>query len=211
MMWNTIQRTLLVVAFVVIAGPMNLVFADEPEVGQPAPAFELMDNNGQFHKLSDYKGAIVVLHFQSCRCPWDVAYQPILSELAKSFGSQSDSEQPSPVQFLGINANHSEDQAIIENYLVETQMPYPILKDAGNKIADIYAAKTTPHIFVINNDEQQTLAYKGGIEQAPLSPLECGQSLEQYLEPVLKALLVGEKPFVTETASIGCSIKREQN
>ncbi len=35
----------------------------EVGVGQPAPDFALPDQNGKIHKLSDYRGKIVVLAF----------------------------------------------------------------------------------------------------------------------------------------------------
>ena len=37
--------------------------ADAPAVGSLAPAFALQDQNGETHKLSDYKGSWVVLYF----------------------------------------------------------------------------------------------------------------------------------------------------
>jgi peroxiredoxin Q/BCP len=37
--------------------------ADPPAVGSPAPAFELQDQAGKTHALSDYKGKWVVLYF----------------------------------------------------------------------------------------------------------------------------------------------------
>ena len=190
------------------------VVAGEPPVGgplvdQPAPPFELQDSEGQWHKLSDYKDKIVVLHFQSCACPWDIAYQPVLNRLARKFLQMNpDGTTVERVKFLAINANHSESIEQIKQYVVQTAMPYAVLKDVGNQVADAYAAITTPHIFVINKNNQQTLAYKGGIEKAPLSPPHCGESEIQYLEPVLWALLNGTAPPFSQTRSIGCSIKR---
>jgi thioredoxin-dependent peroxiredoxin len=37
--------------------------ADAPAVGSVAPSFALQDQNGETHKLSDYKGSWVVLYF----------------------------------------------------------------------------------------------------------------------------------------------------
>lgn len=35
----------------------------ELQVGQPAPEFALPDQNGKIHRLSDYRGRVVVLAF----------------------------------------------------------------------------------------------------------------------------------------------------
>ena len=40
------------------------------EVGKPAPDFTAKDINGQIHKLSDYKGKIVVLESYNQDCPF---------------------------------------------------------------------------------------------------------------------------------------------
>ena len=70
----------------------------------------------------------------------------------------------------------------------------------------MFGATTTPHIFVI--DEEGTLVYRGGIEKAPSSPSQCGQMKQQYLEPVLTALVADQPLPYTDTKSKGCSIKR---
>lgn len=196
-------------AIVVAISAIN-VFGESSVVGQPAPSFAVTDIQGRLQRLADYKDKIVVLHFQSCACPWDAAYQPILNRLARRFTKiRPDGTVEETVKFLAINSNHSESVGQIKQYAAEFAIPYPILKDVGNQIADAYGAMTTPHMFVINRDGQQTLAYKGGIEEAPLSPPHCGESQHQYLETVLLSLVDGATPPYSETQSAGCSIKRD--
>ena len=180
-------------------------------VGQPAPKFELKDTQGKLHRLTDYAGKVVVIHFQSCNCPWDKAYQPILNDIAGQFASDPSAGVNAGPQivFLAINSNRTEFIEQITAYHAGGAVAYPVLKDNANRVADDYGAMTTPHIFVVNADETQSLAYIGGIEKAPISPQECGNSQEQYLVPVLTALKKGQNPPVTETQAIGCSIKRE--
>ncbi len=202
-------ETSLMMAALFMAAATHQSLAAEPEIGTPAPQFELTDSSGQVHKLSDYKGKLVVIHFQSCVCPWDQAYQPILNRLAKLGPTGGPGEVGDRMVFLAINSNRSEDVDQIGAYVKAASIAYPILKDPVNEVADAYAAQTTPHIFVIGDDDEQTLLYKGGIEKAPLSPQDCGFSDEQYLEPVLGALLKGEAPPQSETQSVGCSIKRQ--
>jgi len=77
------------------------------ELGQPAPNFTLEDYNGNEVSLSDFAGKAVVIHWQSCNCPYDVAYQPYLNELAERFADAEEGEME--VQFVGINSNRTED------------------------------------------------------------------------------------------------------
>ncbi len=170
----------------------------EAAVGKPAPAFTLADAEGKDVSLADFKGKTVVLHFQSCECPWDVAYQPMLNALATQYADKG-------VVFLGINSNKAEDYARIGEYVPSADVPYTIVKDPGNNVADAYKAQTTPHMYVI--DGEGVLRYMGGIEAVP-TMATVGKMDEQYLAPVLDALLAGEELPYTETTSKGCSIKR---
>lgn len=185
-----------------------------PEVGKAAPQFELKTADDKVVKLSDFKGQIVVLHFQSCGCPWETAYQPTLEKISQQYAFDAEKvdehgNKVRRVQFIGINSNKNESYEDINKRVEEFTITYPILKDPGNKVADAYHAETTPHIFII--DEEQVLRYKGGIEKAPVEPGEVTKSEEQYLEPALQALLKGETPPFTDTVSKGCSIKREKH
>ncbi|MCE9588958.1 MAG: redoxin domain-containing protein [Planctomycetes bacterium] len=171
------------------------------EIGKPAPAFTLKTPDGKEHSLAEYKGKIVVIHFHSVNCPWAKAYQPILSADARKFADKN-------VVFLGINSNHTETADEIKKDSEKLNLPYPILIDKGNVVADDYGARFTPHIYVIDGDG--VLRYKGGIEKAPNSPGGAGKSDEQYLVPVVQALVEGKEPPYTSEAPIGCGIKREK-
>ena len=182
----------------------------EARVGAAAPPFELVDSQGRVHRLTDYRGTVVVLHFQSCDCPWEGAYQPILNHLAQKCDHIS-AYLPAAkqVRFLAINAIASESMEQIRAYIQIAGMSYPVLKDFDHRTTDIYGAQTTPHIFVIDSDDQQTLVYKGGIEQSPPGPQHCGQSRQQYLEPFLMTLILDNDPQATETPSTGGSIHQK--
>ncbi|MBI1336135.1 MAG: redoxin domain-containing protein [Phycisphaera sp.] len=179
------------------------------KVGQAAPQFELKDvKTGQTHKLADFKGKVVVLFWHSTSCPWyrmreNGGYDRVLSPMATEYAGKD-------VVFLAINSNKTEDVDSIKSYITEHNTPYPILKDPGNKVADEYGARTTPHVFVIDKDDNQTVRYMGGLEKSPPTPEKCGQMDEQYLRPAIDAVLAGTEVAVKESPSKGCSIKRER-
>lgn len=179
----------------------------DPTLGEPAPQFSLDDVvTGQTVNLSEFQGKVVVIAFQSVNCPWDKmrdsgGYQRYLSPLSQQYTDQD-------VVFLAINSNKNETVEEVGSYHEQHSLPYPILKDPNNVIADAYNAKTTPHVYVIAADEQQTLVYMGGIEQVPTSPEVCGQMEENYIVPVLTAVLAGDDLPFTKTTPKGCGIKR---
>lgn len=181
--------------------------AVKAELDQTAPGFKLKDIvTGESISLADYKDKVVVLVWQSIHCPWDKArpeggYQRVLTPLAQELEARG-------VQFIGINSNHDESIEQVKSYLEGAKVPYPVLKDPENKLADQYGAQTTPHFFVISKGEQKLL-YKGGFEQVPTSPARCGQMDEAYLLPVLEAVLDGKPLPYTQTQPKGCTVKRK--
>lgn len=194
------MRRILTPLFAVAAAAMLMTsIASASEVGKPAPAFSLTDTAGKTHQLSDYKGKIVVIHYQAVKCPWDIAYQPMLNKTAEAYKGKD-------VVFIGINSNKTEPMEMLTKDVASKTIPYPVVKDPGNKVADAYGATTTPHMFIVDGDG--VLRYKGGIETAPGSPDDVNKGKEQFLTLALDSLVKGEQPAKAETRSKGCSIKR---
>ena len=201
---------ILMIALLIGCGSKSSEAANESgtkaKIGEEAPAFTLKDVvDGKDVSLSDYKGKIVVMTFQSINCPWDkyreeAGYQRVLNQLADEYESKD-------VQFIAINSNSDETVEQVKEYAENSPVPYPILKDPGNVVADEYGGVTTPHFFVI--DKEGKLVYMGGFEQAPNTPEQCGEMEEQYLVPVLDAVIEGKDLPFTVTKSKGCTIKRE--
>ncbi len=213
------------------AGAKDTPAAGAAEVGQEAPGFTLTTVGGDEVSLSDYQGKIVVLHFQSMTCPWDLGYQPMLTKMASDHMAAAEAsdtadassdkasemaakpaagdEAAAPeVVFLAINSNKTESADDLAGYHDKVSMVYPILKDKGNTVADQYAAQTTPHMYII--DAEGVLRYMGGIEEAPRSPAGIGQSEKQYFADALTAVIAGNEPDPTTSEPKGCSIKREK-
>ena len=154
--------------------------------------------------LTDHKGKVIVIMFHSINCPFykmhaDKGYDRVFVPMVDSYKGKD-------VVFVGINANKNESTDKIKAYIAEHNINYAVLKDEGNKIADAYGAKVTPHIMVI--DQKGDLRYRGGVEKLSGGPAGCGQSDTQYLAPVIDALLDGSEPPHTETKATGCGIKR---
>jgi peroxiredoxin len=200
-MIRTVALSVLALVLSVIVGVSAFAQAkteQDPRINQPAPSFELTGTDGKSHKISDFKGKIVVIHFQGVQCPWERAYQPILNKVAN--------EHPDVV-FLGINSNKAESMDDIKALQTKENIPYVILKDPGNKVADLYGAQTTPHMYII--DKEGKVVYHGGIEKAPANMKAVGKSSEQYLVPVVAALKEGKPLPATVTVPKGCTIKRQ--
>lgn len=188
-----------------LPGPNQALAADKAAIGDAAPTFKLPDvATGKHVSLSDHKGKVVVLMFHSTSCPFYAmnpgkGYDRVFVPMVESYKDKN-------IVFLGVNSNRTDSVEKINKYIQKHDINYSVLKDAGNKIADAYGAKVTPHVMVI--DGEGKLRYRGGVEKLSGGPAGCGKSDTQYLGPVIDALLDGSEPPVTETKASGCGIKR---
>jgi peroxiredoxin len=163
-------------------------------IGQPAPDFSLPDLDGTLHSLAHYAGRIVVLCFWSAECPWSTRSD---RELADLFDGQG----VDPVRLtLASNANETVD--FIRAAALERGVPL-LLLDSQQRVADLYGALTTPHIFII--DRAGLLAYQGAFDDVTFRQRT---PTRNYVKEAVQALLAGERPAVTETAAYGCTIVR---
>lgn len=78
-----------------------------------------------------------------------------------------------------------------------------VLQDLDCKVANDYAAQTTPHAFVI--DAGGVLRYQGAVDDVTFRKRNPERF---YVADALLALLDGRLPDVQETPAYGCSIIR---
>lgn len=182
-------------------------------LGQRLPeATALKDIDGKEHKAADYKGKLVVLNFFSIQCPIQAAWDPTLAALQREYEAKG-------VVFLNIDSNTTEidkpvpegegakPYAAIRAHLAKKELPYTVLVDHGNKVADLLQASATPHVFVFAKDGR--LVYRGLIDDDQRRSK--GDAAKRYLADTLDQLLAGAKVEPSETQPVGCSIKRARS
>jgi peroxiredoxin len=158
-----------------------------PAAGAPRTTkvddFRLKDYRGREHALSDYRESkLLVIAFLGAECPLAKLYGGRLATLAEEYETQG-------VQFLGVNANVQDSLSEIAAYARTHQIEFPILKDAGNKLADALAAVRTPEVFVL--DANRILRYRGRIDDQYGIGYVRGEPQENFLKTALDELLAG--------------------
>jgi len=178
------------------------------ELGEPAPQFELEDQFGVTHKLSDYEGKIVVLEWFNDKCPichgvWSNGLVPkLISDLR---------EIETEVVYLTINssADRSEKDVkktaveFIEETLEETELEVPMLMDYDGKVGHAYLARTTPHMYVI--DTEGVLVYQGAISDD--RRMKEGADAETHVMRAIQQVLADEDVSPEYVQPWGCSVK----
>lgn len=166
------------------------------ELNKPAPDFELPDLDGNAYQLSEYRGQVVVVDFWSAECPISREYDEYFNELTERFDSDE-------VALLAVDSNVYGDETILTTAVETRDLHFPVLRDAGNEIADDYGAKTTPHVFIV--DREGVLRYRGHVDDRSWQQKE---PTTNYVIPVVEALLEDEEPPIQQSDHFGCTINR---
>jgi peroxiredoxin Q/BCP len=131
---NITFTAIAVVLAALIAGFTSIGVAnDQVTTGDPAPEFELSDQNGQLHSLEDYRDQWVVLYFY----PKDET--PGCTTEACEFRDNIFAERDLNAQILGVSLDDAEShKAFAENH----GLPFPLLADVEGMAATAYGVKT---------------------------------------------------------------------
>ena len=99
------------------------------KIGDKAPSFEGLDQDGQLHKLQDYIGKkLVIFFFPKASTPGCTAQAKNLSENYQEFEDKN-------YRILGISADSQERQTKFRD---KYEMPFPLIADVDRKILGSY-------------------------------------------------------------------------
>jgi peroxiredoxin len=184
---------------------MNLKAIEAP-VDEPAPDFTCNDSNGVEHRLSSYKGKIVVLEWLNHDCPFVKKHYGSgnMQKLQKIYTEKD-------VIWLSVISSAPGKQGFCTpdkaNDLTRTKNAHPtaVLLDPLGTVGKKYSAKTTPHMFIIN--KEGILVYNGGIDDKRSTDLQDVDRAIKYVENALNELLAGKDVSTKTSAPYGCSVK----
>jgi peroxiredoxin len=171
-------------------------------VGAPAPDFALPDTDGKQHKLSDLRGKVVVLEWINPNCPFSRRHAVEKTMIT------TEGKHPGVVWF-GVDSsskssNDYTEPAAYKTYAAGKGIDYAVLLDTAGTTGKAYGAKTTPHMFVI--DEQGKLIYNGAIDDDPSGRNETPKR-RNYVDQALAAHGAGKAVDPANTQPYGCSVK----
>lgn len=99
--------------------------------GEDAPPFELVDQDGNTHKLSDYRGKNVVLYFY----PRDET--PGCTTEACQFRDEHSALKQNGAVVIGVSRD---DQASHKAFAEHHSLPFPLLVDSEGTVSEAYGA-----------------------------------------------------------------------
>ena len=154
-----------------------------------AADFELRDvRSGRMVKLTEYFNPemrtknLVVLAFTGVSCPIGDLYMPRLGELAEAYKGKG-------VTFLAINSNAHDTAEQVADHARRFKVPFPVLKDPGNVVADLNLVERTCEVLVIAG--MREVRYRGAIDDQYGLGTRKDAPARRFLADALDAVLAG--------------------
>src|SRR3981081_741425 len=200
---NMKQRILVVASALAFATAASSVLA--AAAGQPAPDFTLADTHGKPVHLSDYRGKYVVLEWTNPDCPFVQRHYNTrnMPGLQKEWGTRD-------VTWLSIDSSSRDSGEFKTGAQLDAWMSAhegsqkAVLIDGDSATARLYAAKTTPHMFVINPEGR--IVYAGAIDDRPRASSDETRQAQNSARPALTAAPGRATGDPANTTPYGCSI-----
>jgi peroxiredoxin len=111
--------------------------------GGPPPMLELKDLDGRLHRLSDYRGRVVLINFWATWCAPCRDEMPSIQELKRKLSGR-------PFVVLAVNLDEPESR--IRNFLTQVKVDFTVLLDPERQVAKAWQARVLPASFVIGPD-----------------------------------------------------------
>ena len=159
--------------------------------------------DGNFHSSDDFKNRFLVIVFSCNHCPYVQAYEDRMIAFQKEYADKD-------VQLVAINSNDSKNypddsyEKMIER-AKNRKFNFFYLRDEDQSVANAFGATHTPQFFIF--DSKRALRYSGKMDDNWKEPQLIK---ETYLKDALDALFAGIGVKISETFSIGCTIKWKQ-
>lgn len=180
------------------------------EIGEKVPLqdYVMRGVDGNDYSIEKYMGEKGLIVIFSCNtCPFVVGSDSF-DGWEKQYNTIYKNAKKAGINVLLVNSNEAKrndedsfDAMVAHAKEQKYKMPYVL--DERSKLADAFAAKTTPHVFLIGSDF--TLKYKGTIDNTWNPDREKD---ETYVMDIIKQVKTQTAITITATAPKGCSIKR---
>lgn len=128
-----------------------------------APDFTLVDQYGNTHTLSDYKGKTVFLNFWATWCPPCKKEMPHIEEIYKEYGSNQED-----VIILGVafpNEGKEKSKQGIIDFLEDKNYTFPVVFDVTSDLSYYYNISVYPTTFIINSEGSVEGYLQGGMRK----------------------------------------------
>lgn len=129
------------------------------KVGSKAPDFELVDMNGEKHRLKDYEGQGIVLNFWGTWCAPCEREFPAMERQYAEFKNQG-------VEIIAINYKQSDFE--VNTYVKNMGMTFPVAIDKKTSVFKAYNIGPLPTTIFIDKDGKVKEISKGEMSETQI-------------------------------------------
>jgi peroxiredoxin len=123
--------------------------------GGAAPGLELEDVDGKLHRLSDYRGKVVLVNFWATWCEPCREEMPSMETLRANL-------QGRPFVVLAVNVG--EGARVARGFADKMALRFPLLVDRDTRTTKAWGARVLPASFVIGADGRIRYSFLGAID-----------------------------------------------
>lgn len=110
-------------------------------LNRPAPEFAVEDRAGQVHRLSDFRGKVVLINFWATWCPPCIEEMPSMESLRKEIDEAQ-------LKIMALSVDDSWEP--IDTFLEKYPYGFGIYADFREKIAKLYGTHMVPETYVVD-------------------------------------------------------------
>ena len=177
--------------------PVAMAVDDAPRLEDPG---SLRDMRGSRRSLSDFRAErACVLAFLGVECPLANLYVPELIRLYEKYHREG-------VLFVAVYPHEGETIDRVALHALEHDIPFTVLRDAGQKLADAAGVTRTPEVCVVDGDFR--VRYRGRISDQYGVAHRRARATRHDLAAALDELLAGRPVSVPRTTADGCLLNR---
>ena len=188
---------------------LSLLATTSVKNGDTAPSFTLLNQDNKTVSLDEFKGKKIILEWTNHDCPF-VKRHYDTTNMQTIQKDMTDNE----IVWLSIISSaegkqgHVSKEQAKELTLKRNAHPSHVLLDTKGNVGRMFSAKTTPHMFVI--DELGKVRYQGAIDNLGNTGALFSTDLSKaknYVKNAVNQLMSGEEVKDKKTRPYGCSIK----
>ena len=125
--------------------------------GGPTPGLELQELDGRGHRLTDYRGKVVLVNFWATWCVPCRDEMPSIQHLKEKLAGR-------PFEVLAVNLD--EPEARVRKFLTQIKVDFTVLLDPEKKVARAWDARILPASFVVGPDGRIRYSLVGDLDWA---------------------------------------------
>ena len=118
----------------------------------PAAPFSLQSRAGEAVSLSSLKGQVVLINFWATWCGPCRKEMPLLEQIQKKYA---------PLGFTMLGVNVEEDTRLMETFLKDVPVSFPILLDPANGVSKLYNVSAMPSTVIVDRKGNVRFIHQG--------------------------------------------------